>query len=53
MGKNNVVNILFNFDDILVFSVDGINANSVENDTKFCHDVFGDAARDFVDISNG
>lgn len=53
VGEDDVMNVFFDFDDILVFGVDGVNTDGMEDNAVLCHDFFGDAARDFVDVGNG
>ena len=52
MREDNRLNVLLDFLDGLIGGVDGINADSVEDDAVLCKDVLRDAARNLVEFGD-
>lgn len=47
------MDVLLDFLDGFVGGIDGIDADSVEDDAVLCEDVLGDAAGDLVEFGDG
>ena len=52
VGENDVVDVVLNFGDGLIFGVDGVDADSVENNAEFFVDGLCDTAGDLVEFGD-